>query len=993
MSERISAKYFCFFVVWLLVAGCKQGSDTTRFETRTATEDGYTYEYVTNDPLNTRIYTLENGLKVYLSPYAVAPRIMTLIAVRAGGKYDPAHSTGLAHYLEHMMFKGTTQIGTLDWEKEKVMLDSLENLFEQYRLLTDEKARKAHYAKIDVLSSEAARLAIANEYDKILSTMGASGTNAYTSYDRTVYINDIPSNELERWLKTESDRFSFFAPRLFHTELETVYEEKNMSIDEDGYRAYEALMEALFPGHPYGTQTILGSVEHLKNPSIRDIKAYFDQFYVPNNMAICMSGDLDPAKTIRMIDQYFGKLPSKPLEPVRLNPAKPLDGPITREVIGPDAENVMIGFRMPERAHPDAELLNLVDYLLSNSEAGLLDINLKQKQLVLDPGAYVGFMNDHSYHFFYGTPREGQTLEEVRDLLLAQIDSLKQGRFEDWLPKAVVTNFEVSQIRRNESTYARANAFVEAFDAQISWADYISSMERLKKVTREDILNFANKYYQDQYVVVFKREGENPGAPQVEKPAITPVPVNRDAQSVFFTSLMAEQPPRLQPVFLDFSKDLSEGKTPSGVPVIYKQNQENSLFTLYYLLDVGSNSNPTLQVAVDYLQYIGTDKLSAEAFKKELYKLGSKFGIFANEDRMYVYLNGPDAQMGAAVALFESLLANPREDQEALDKMVEGKLKKRQDMQKDKFAILFDGLMNYGKFGSSSPYANQLSNKELKALKAADLTEMIKKITRMEHRVLYYGPKKMDELIGFLEKNHPVPSPLEPLPREKQFVPATHTDNVVYWTHYPMVQAEIMAVAKSQDFKVDAMPAASVFNEYYGGNMSSVLFQELREAKGLAYSVWGGYSMANKPGKPNFINAYIGTQSDKIEEALDGLMGLMEEMLESEQAFSNARDAILNRIESERVVKTSVLFSYEDAKMKQVDQDLRKMVYEAVKTMDFEELKAFHAEMIKGRKYAITVLGDRGKLNFKTLAKYGKVQEVTMQELFPFIEGIPLQVQ
>jgi predicted Zn-dependent peptidase len=189
-----------------------------------------------------------------------------------------------------MVFKGTSKIGAKDYAKEKILLDSIERMFNRYRKLKDENQRKALYKKIDAVSLEASKLCYANEYDKLLSHLGGQGTNAFTSVEQTVYMNTIPSNQLEKWLETERERFSELVPRLFHTELEAVYEEKNMSLDDDNDKMSEALLSGLFRKHQYGTQTTIGTVEHLKNPSITEIKKFFNRYYVPNNMAICLAG-------------------------------------------------------------------------------------------------------------------------------------------------------------------------------------------------------------------------------------------------------------------------------------------------------------------------------------------------------------------------------------------------------------------------------------------------------------------------------------------------------------------------------------------------------------------------------------------------------------------------------------------------------------------------------------------------------------------------------
>jgi len=340
------------------------------------------YESVDNDPLNARIYTLDNGLKVYLSSYDDAPRVQTNIAVRAGSKNDPAHATGLAHYLEHMLFKGTDKYGTLDYSKEKPLLDKIESLYEEYRSVNmlDVDSRDKIWRQIDSVSGEAAKLCIANEYDKMLSGIGAKGTNAYTSNERTVYVNDVPSNQIEKWLKIEAERFRMPVFRLFHTELEAVYEEKNRSLDSDGSKMFEGLMSGLFEKHQYGTQTTIGTIDHLKNPSLTEIRKYFNKYYVPNNMAICMSGDFEYDNVIRLVNKYFGDFERKDDPLFEVLKEDKIVSPKITNVYGPEAERLYVGFRLNGANSSDANLLRMVDMVLSNTSAGLIDINLNQAQ-------------------------------------------------------------------------------------------------------------------------------------------------------------------------------------------------------------------------------------------------------------------------------------------------------------------------------------------------------------------------------------------------------------------------------------------------------------------------------------------------------------------------------------------------------------------------------------------------------------------------------------
>jgi predicted Zn-dependent peptidase len=391
------------------------------------------FEYALNDPFKARIYTLKNGLKVYMSVYKNAPRIQTYIAVRAGSKNDPATATGLAHYLEHMVFKGTDKFGTKDFAKESVEITKIENLYETYRQTKDDAQRKQIYHQIDSISGVAAKYAIANEYDKMLAGIGGQGTNAFTSFDQTVYVNDIPSNQLENWLKIEAERYRKPVLRLFHTELEAVYEEKNRGLDSDNSKLWEAVFAGLFTNHTYGKQTTIGTIDHLKNPSMKEIMKYFNANYVPNNMAICLSGDFDPDETIKLIEKHFGTMASKPVAPYTFEKETPITQKVVKEIIGPDAANLAMAWRFAGTGSKDADMITLINLLLSNGRAGMLDLNLNQQQKVLNSGGFAYVLKDYATHILFAEPKEGQSLEDAEKLLLEQLELLKKGEFPDWL--------------------------------------------------------------------------------------------------------------------------------------------------------------------------------------------------------------------------------------------------------------------------------------------------------------------------------------------------------------------------------------------------------------------------------------------------------------------------------------------------------------------------------------------------------------------------------
>lgn len=661
-------------VVWVIMAlafwACGGASENS-----TKSKSKYNYETVEGDPLNTQIYTLDNGLKIFMSVNKDAPRITTQIAVRTGSKQDPTDATGLAHYLEHMLFKGTSKYGTKNWEEEKVLLDQISDLYEEHRNTTDTDERKAIYAKIDSLSYLAADHAISNEYDKMIGSLGAQGTNAYTWYEQTVYINDIPANEFEKWAMVESERFKELVLRLFHTELEVVYEEFNRTLDDDNRLAYYAMMENLFPNHQYGTQTTIGTSEHLKNPSMEKIHAYFEERYKPNNMAIILSGDLDPDHVVEVIEKHFGDYERGEVPAFEVTQETPITEPVIEDVTGVQPEFVQIGYRLPGSNSPEATKLKVLDAILSNGKAGLIDLNLEQKQKVLSARSSPTIFTDYSMLSLSGKPREGQDLNEVAELLREQIELVKAGQFDDWMVEAVIRDMKLNELRRSESNWARAGKMTNSFVYHIDWADAVKEYDAMEQLTKQDIVDFTNEWFGDNYVQINKRYGENKSV-KVEKPQITPVDIDREIKSAFYQRFDSIESGRLEPVFVDYKSEISTKQLSNGIEFNSIRNNNNELFSLYYILDMGSDHDKEMALAIDYLPYLGTSELSPEDLQKELFKLGVSFDVFSSRDQVYVMLRGLNESLDAGMQLFENVLADVQPDEEALKNLVDGILKK-----------------------------------------------------------------------------------------------------------------------------------------------------------------------------------------------------------------------------------------------------------------------------------------------------------------------------
>lgn len=944
----------------------------------------YSYITVPGDPMNTRIYELDNGLKVYLTVYENEPRVHTSIAVRAGSKHDPQEDTGLAHYLEHLMFKGTDKYGSLDWETEKVYLNKIDSLYEVHRHTDDDAERAAIYRMIDSVSYEASKYAIPNEYDRMLSLIGARGTNAYTSVEQTVYINDVPANQLDRWLTIESERFRNPVFRLFHTELETVYEEKNMSLDNDGRKVFDKLYEILYPDHTYGTQTTLGSQEHLKNPSINNIRNFYNTWYVPNNMAIIISGDINPDELIVKIDNHFGGFEPGDVPAFTYEKNPPQNGPFVAEVFGPSAETMRMGWRLPGVNSPEADIARLLSAVLSNGTAGLIDININQAQKVLRAFAFTHPKEDYSTLQISANPKSGQTLEEVKEILLAEVENLKTGNFPDWLLEAIVNDMKLSEIRSLQSNNGRTIAMVNAFTNGIDWENYVNRFNRLEKITKEDVIAFANKYLNTNYAVVYKRQGTDESIIKLDKPLITPVVLNRDDQSDFFREISQVKVETIEPVFLDYKNDISEYSIHGNIPLYYNRNVEDETFTLYYLFDMGNNHDRKLGLAISYLEYLGTENYTPEEIKQQFYRTGTNFNVFNSNEQVYVYLSGLSENMEAGLKLFEELLNEATANEQALENMKGDILRQRENNKLNKNYILRSAMFDYAMYGEQSPLKNILSEEELIEVSGEELIERIHNLTSYEHRVLYYGTHQPEDLVALLEKHRKLPPTLRPLPEEKVFNEVERNQTEVFVVDFDMTQVDLMMLSKASEYREDKIPTVSLFNSYFGTGMSAIVFQELREAKGLAYSAFAFYTTPSKPHRSHYIYTFIGTQNDKLADAMQGMSNLLENMPLSENSFNTARESIVERINTERITRTGVLFNYESAKRMGRDFDMRRAIYEQVPQMEFNDIKEFHQQYVKDSKYAILVLGKKDELNIPALEEYGKVHFLTLEQVFGY---------
>jgi len=964
----MKARIIILAALMTMLAGCAQ----------------YKYETVANDPLETKMYTLDNGLKVYMSVNKETPRIQTYIAVKVGGKNDPSETTGLAHYFEHLMFKGSQKFGTADYAAEKPLLDQIEALFEVYRNTEDEAERARIYHEIDSVSYLASDYFIPNEYDKLMSMIGAEGTNAYTSTDMTVYVEDIPSNQIENWARIEADRFMNPVIRGFHTELETVYEEKNMSLTRDFRKAMEAIDGMLFPDHPYGTQTVLGTQEHLKNPSITNIKNYHKTYYVPNNMAICLSGDFDPDKMLAVIEKYFGQMePNKELPEVDFVTESVIESPVSKEVYGLDAENIMIGWKYPGAGTQEALVADVVASVLSNGSAGLLDLNLNQQQKVLGAQAMSYTRPDAGEFIIMADPKEGQTLDQVKDLVMNEVAKLRSGDFDESLLTGTINNLKLYQMRQLENNSDRADMYVQSFINGTEWADDVAMLENLGKVTKQDVIDWASEYLKDSnYAVVYKRQGEDKSVQKVSAPKITPIKANRDAQSAFLAEIQATEVKPIEPVYVDYGKSMKFFNA-GGNEVLYAKNRLNGITDITYVYNTGTENDPALNLAFDYISYLGTPTRSAEEIAQQMYQLACDFSFGAGSNQTYISVDGLAENMPQAMEIVEDLAYNAVPDEEILANLKADLFKYRTDAKLNQNAC-FSALQEYIMFGPEFIRKTTMTDSQIRDITSEQLLSKVRDILGCQHEIRYYGPASEEEVKELIRTSHRTAAEQKPLERVYTNY-QTVTEDKVFLAPYDAKQIYYFQFSnRGEKLDLPADPYLRLYNEYFGGGMNAIVFQEMREARGLAYSSNARLYMPSHKDDSYMYYAFIATQNDKMKTAIEAFDEIINEMPESETAFNIAKEALISRIRTDRVSGRQIIGSYITDRDLGITEPRNRQVFEEAQTLTLDDVKAVQQKWVKDRTYSYGILGDIKDLDTDYPKTLGPVQILTLEEIFGY---------
>nr|WP_278945319.1 M16 family metallopeptidase [Parabacteroides johnsonii] len=935
--------------------------------------------------LKVKEYRLENGLTVWLNEDHSQPKVFGAVVVKAGAKDCP--DTGIAHYFEHMMFKGTDRIGTLDYESEKVLLDSIAMKYDELAMTEDTAARARLQKEINELSIRSSEYVIPNEFNRLISRFGGSGLNAATSYDATIYFNTFSPQYMVQWAEINSERLINPVFRLFQSELETVYEEKNMYGDFIGGQVMDTLMARYFGPHPYA-YPIIGSTKNLKNPRLTEMRKFFEDYYVASNMALILSGDFDTQQVMPVLEKTFSRIRSgnvpKP-EKVMLPPFNGREKMKVKFPI-PFIKAMGLGFRGVSANHEDQVALNIAVNLLNNANGtGYLD-KLMVEHKLMGALAINESMNEAGILAVAIMPKLLiQSYSSAEKMVWNEINRVKNGDFSD----EVFNSLKLEQKRQYASALenidSRATVMMNLFSQGKNWNDYLNEVARIESITKEDVVQVAQKYFSNNYLCVTKSTGKYP-KDNLPKPAFSPVvPRNADASSSYAEQLEKIPEQQVAPRIIDFEKDVKTSKLTPLVTLYTTPNPLNDIFTFNISYGIGALEQPELMQLTNYLQLLGTESLPFEQFRSRLQSIGSTLAFDVTPDAFVMKVTGFDNHIDETMELVGDFIRHAKADDKKLRQIVD-------DAKVSEKAFFKSGdnvasaLLEQVKYGDQSRYLRKLSLSQIKKLKGKDLLAVYDKVRSVQCDLHYCGTLPVEKVIGTIRQHIPLERTTvasnSPYYRElKQYNRPT-----VFFIDMPdMTQSIVYSYVKGDPVDDKASRHASrLFSVYFGGDMSSLMFQEIREFRSFAYRTSGRYQLPNHAhkGTAGSFTAMLSTQSDKTLDALGVLDSLIRKMPLKPERVEAIKQSLANRINNDYPPFRSLSEKVAGARMEGFDRDPAEEFLRDIATMDMEDISRFYQEQICGRPVVYVIAGNRKRIDMKKLAEYGTIVKVKKKEIY-----------
>lgn len=927
---------------------------------------------------------LSNGMTVWLNEDHSQPKVFGAVVVKAGAKDCP--NTGIAHYFEHIMFKGTDRIGTTDYAAEKPWLDSISAQYDLLSQTKDETTRTRIQKHINELSIKAADYVIPNEYSRLISKYGGSSLNAGTGQDLTYYHNSFLPQFMEQWCWLNSERLMTPVFRGFQGELENVYEEKNRAADDMG-DVQDKIFKAVFKTQPYA-YPVLGSTENLKNPRLSDMAAFFKKYYVASNMCLILCGDIRPdAALVTLLEKTFGRVQTGPVPERRKSPMPAIEAGDRQQIklpiplIGAEA----LVFKAPTEYEADANALDLANMLLYNGKAGLLD-SLTNEHKVLVSAAMTAGLDDAAGSAIIVIPNLFGKMKKAEGRVLEQVQQVMDGNFSEEQVEILKQQMLMDAQRELETISSRSQRMVMTFSKGRSWQDVLDKIEGIRRLTKADVVAAARKYYGGNYITLSKKYG-TPKKETLKQPGYKPVsPKNLDARSAF--ALQLEQIPVKDMAVrtVDFGQDIVIKPLNNHVTLYYKDNPVNDVFTFTLRYKDGELHTPALSVLGSCLSQLGTDSLNRQQLGQAWQRIGATMEVVPGDVAFSINLTGPDKQLVPALRLLAHFLRSAKGDQKALKDAKDEDRIDRKSFGKQKDDVLRPAIHRIA-YGERSSYLKQLSRKEVKALKNEDLMALFRELQQYDCELFYCGRQPIEYVAAQAQQALPLSQCTKP--QADTFRPFLQYDEpVVYFYHVPksrqnyIVSYDAIGALPTQEERVKF----KLWDEYFGGGMSSVLFQNVREFRSLAYATGGSAFTTSLAQHSDASQGYVtvtGTQADKTLEALSTVDSLLRQLPMKENNLEAARQSVLNDIQNNyptfRTLGKYVANQLRDGYV----SDPNTGIARGIPSVTSQDIMQFHQKHVTSNKNRIwIVIGDRKLTDMKALARYGKVVELRKEDVY-----------
>lgn len=936
-----------------------------------------------NPALQVQEFELNNGMKVWLNVDHSQPKVFGAVVVGAGSVDCP--NTGIAHYFEHIMFKGTDELGTIDYAAERVYLDSISMKYDELSRTTDDKQRAAIQHDINQLNIKASEYAIPNEFNRLITKYGGSELNAGTSYDFTFYHNTFSPQFIEQWCELNSHRLIHPVFRMFQGELETVYEEKNMYSDNPAAMMLEQITSKFFNGTPYA-YPIVGSTENLKNPRLSDMDAFYKKYYVASNMGLILSGDIDPATVIPVLECTFGNL-DRGIKPVREKITAPVIAgqPVEKflfpmPIIGMSA----MVFRGPTEFDADAPALKVAMRLLSNdNNTGLLDELTNNNRVYMAMAEHMG-LNQTGALMVMVVPKILCKVKTAENLCLEQIEKLMNGEFSNEQLETIKQTLVRENQSEMESITSRSEVMVTAMSGGMKWDDYMKLRSSVADVTRDDVIRVARTYFTDNFYRFHKKNGRCK-VEQIAKPEYTPVtPKHADAKSAFATQLEKVPVQDVAPKLIDMANDAT--KTPiNGSNLLYSsKNPLNNYFTISINFHKGTLQDKLLEAAAGYVTQLGTDSLDIKSFGSAMQALGAKMEAEIDEQMSSIILRGDDNNLEPTLRLLSHFLDHMKGDNDKLDDMKSSAGIDEKAFWEDNTEVFSALALKVAK-GARSNYLTRLTSKEFKKVKSDELIASFKRLYDCQYHVNYSGTLPADQVAAAINRLLPQLSGTQDNPIQDLLL-ETPQEPTVYVFDMPSSRQTVLGlyrpiVGLSSDRDKACL---ELWSEYFGGGMSSVLFQEVREFRSLAYASQGFTltpSLAHSTAPIGFL-AYIATQADKSMQAINLLDSLVNDMPMNVENFEIARQGILNDINNSYPTFRGKPATVANAERYGFKCDPNTAAVKETPTLTRADVETIYSRNIKGQPYQLMIVGDLKKLDMKALSRFGKLVKVKKEDIY-----------